>query len=346
MKIFADDQVRVEMERVWRSFAAPGTDWDALDDLVSLAERYVKLRMFTGYRFHTEGRAILDFARFLKDQGVTSPGEIPIEHFLAYFDRFANVRPYTWNRHLGTISLWLDHLRSIGKIRRNPCVFLGRRKGEYMPYIFSMEELRRIVRPESADPERALRAVGYHFIYALGLRISEAAKLVIRDVHWDERTVFIRRSKFSKDRLLPVHPKILARVEEALAGRGGRAVLQPGEPLFVTRTRERWTPHYLSDWFRRDVHALGIYRPGRVTRGLIYGSPRAHGLRHSMACHRLIRWYREGADVQAKLPLLATYLGHASYEYSQVYLKITALVLREADKRFAGAFEKEFALEP
>lgn len=65
-----------------------------------------------------------------------------------------------------------------------------------------------------------------------------------------------------------------------------------------------------------------------------------------MAVHRLLKWYREGADVQAKLPLLSTYLGHSAIQYTQVYLKITAVLLREADQRFSARWEREFPLAP
>ena len=54
--------------------------------------------------------------------------------------------------------------------------------------------------------------------------------------------------------------------------------------------------------------------------------------------HRLLRWYREGADVQSKLPLLATYLGHRSFVSTQVYLTATPELLAEASRRFHHGF--------
>jgi integrase len=49
-----------------------------------------------------------------------------------------------------------------------------------------------------------------------------------------------------------------------------------------------------------------------------------HDLRHTFAVHTLLRWYREDADLNAKLPVLATYLGHQSMEETQLYLHLTA----------------------
>ena len=58
-----------------------------------------------------------------------------------------------------------------------------------------------------------------------------------------------------------------------------------------------------------------------------------HDLRHSFAVLRLTAWYRQGADVQRRLPLLSTYLGHASVAGTQVYLTMTPELLGEAALR-------------
>ena len=62
--------------------------------------------------------------------------------------------------------------------------------------------------------------------------------------------------------------------------------------------------------------------------------PRLHDMRHAFAVHRLIDWYREGANVQSCLPLLATYLGHINISSTQTYLSMTPELLSEASKRF------------
>ena len=63
--------------------------------------------------------------------------------------------------------------------------------------------------------------------------------------------------------------------------------------------------------------------------------PRLHDLRHSFAVHSLTAWYREGADVQRRLPLLSTYLGHADLEGTKIYLSMTPELLQQASLRFA-----------
>jgi integrase/recombinase XerD len=72
----------------------------------------------------------------------------------------------------------------------------------------------------------------------------------------------------------------------------------------------------------------------QVGQGTVTHRPRLHDLRATFAVHRLIAWYREGADVQARLPLLATYLGHVSVAATSIYLTMTAELLVEASVRF------------
>jgi integrase len=71
----------------------------------------------------------------------------------------------------------------------------------------------------------------------------------------------------------------------------------------------------------------------------VYGSTNLHALRHTFAVHRLLKWYQEGADVNAKLPLLSTYMGHAHYSYTQKYLTVLPRFIDIAGKLFADKFE-------
>ena len=66
--------------------------------------------------------------------------------------------------------------------------------------------------------------------------------------------------------------------------------------------------------------------------------PRLHELRHTFAVHRLARWYREGADLNALLPVLATYLGHRSITDTQLYLRLTADLFPDVIVRSEAAF--------
>ena len=51
--------------------------------------------------------------------------------------------------------------------------------------------------------------------------------------------------------------------------------------------------------------------------------PRVHDLRHTFAVHRLLAWYRDGQDINTRLPALATYMGHVIIASTQVYIQAT-----------------------
>ena len=86
--------------------------------------------------------------------------------------------------------------------------------------------------------------------------------------------------------------------------------------------------------FRQVLERCGL-RGGKGCPG-----PWLHHLRHSFACNRLLAWYREGKDVNALLPALATYLGHVKVTSTQVYLQATAELLEEANQRFLNNFRQ------
>lgn len=71
-------------------------------------------------------------------------------------------------------------------------------------------------------------------------------------------------------------------------------------------------------------HAKYIVRPVTVR-----FQPRLHDLRHTFAVHRLIEWYRQGADVQKLLPQLSVYLGHCCLSSTQAYLNMTPELLQQ-----------------
>jgi integrase/recombinase XerD len=84
--------------------------------------------------------------------------------------------------------------------------------------------------------------------------------------------------------------------------------------------------------FRQLLLQCGIPHAGRGK------GPRIHDARHLFAVRALRRWYRDGEDLDAKLPLLATYLGHQHLSGTQYYLHLTAELFPEIAARADAAF--------
>jgi site-specific recombinase XerD len=166
-------------------------------------------------------------------------------------------------------------------------------------------------------------------LYCTGLRVSEALNLRLADVDLEERLLIVRNTKFHKTRAVPLQPDVnAALIAYVNARRQHRHRTDSDAPFLVNEWRRQCSygtviAAFLSIARRADVRGA----PGQ--RG-----PRLHDLRHTFAVHRLLAWYRDGGDVQARLPLLSTYMGHVCLVSTQVYLSITGELLHEAAQRF------------
>jgi site-specific recombinase XerD len=164
-------------------------------------------------------------------------------------------------------------------------------------------------------------------LYGTGMRIGEALRLHIGDVDLDDGVITIRGTKFYKSRLVPLGSDVHAQLRSyvAMPGRLDRN----DHPLFQSRLRRAVQRQTVENSFQRLRSLAGIQREGPS----VY-QPRIHDLRHTFAVHRLTEWYRNGADVQAILPALSTYLGHVELHSTQRYLTMTPELLGEANRRF------------
>jgi integrase len=314
-------------------------------DLRQLARRFIELKGILGHRYQRDARTLALFISFEEAGGVRQPQDLTSDALLAWSASRACLSPPSRQRENLAVRAFLAHLHAIGRIPAPlapPPIASG--SVRYRPYLFSVQELLRIFcRENTPQPARDRRQI-YRTMYACALRASEATRLRLRDFDARQGILFIRQSKFYKDRLIPLHPRILALLQSRRSQR--RAVTFPDAPLFANPRGRAWDSSRLANLFRADLVDAGLYRPARVVGNVRFGAPRLHSLRHTFAVQRLLRWYREGADVQAKLPLLSTYMGHSHIRHTQVYLTITAEILGEARQRFAGRWEKEFPLQP
>jgi integrase len=173
-------------------------------------------------------------------------------------------------------------------------------------------------------PAATLQAL-ISLIAATGLRVGEALALD-RDAGLDAAVLTVT-GKNDQTRLVPLHPttaSMLARY----AARRDRLCPRPASPaLFITSTGQRAQQRGVAETFARLVVLAGIATPPGRRR------PRVHDLRHTFAVTTLTRWYRDGTDVQAKLPVLSAYLGHSCPEATYWYFQATPELLALAAGR-------------
>jgi integrase len=219
-------------------------------------------------------------------------------------------------------------------VARDPLVRREAARLQRRPYIFAPAEIERVLATarEFPSPHAPLRPRTLYTMlvlaYCVGLRLGEIVRLQVRDLRWAEQALDIRESKFFKSRRLPVAASTLAVLQQYWAARRAAGIPEaPETPLFCHRGGgygHGTAGHLLCGVLR----AAGL-KPGRGRVG-----PRLHDLRHSFVVHRMLAWYREGVDPQAKLPYLWTYLGHRGLSSSLVYLTITQELLHQASERF------------
>jgi integrase/recombinase XerD len=258
-----------------------------------------------------------------------------------------------------TLRLWRDTFNGLCRylVRRNqmtenPVVGIPIPKGQpYQPHVFSPKELRLFFDflkgqlQQTENPQSHFRAFSrytfYHMLYACGLRVSEATTLTRVAYSPEQATLFIERSKFLKDRLIPISQKVCSNLDHLLALRQKVFGIAPEGPLFLFLPESRpYNRRWASVYFRETLQSLGIYRTEEFRRGCYYGTPHLHELRRAFAVHRLMKWYRDKADVDAKLPLLATYMGHSFFGHTKTYLTLTQQLLAEAGRRFGRRFDR------
>jgi integrase/recombinase XerD len=205
------------------------------------------------------------------------------------------------------------------------------------PYIFSKREIVRLLevarqlRPFPISPLRAQNlTLGLILLYTAGLRRGELVRLTVRDYEPTEATLLVRESKFYKSRLLPLSSDAARAIEEVIHTRRDRKLpLSVDSPLLWSRYRATGT--YSGAGFGSALQ--GLFRAAGI-RTETGKTPRVHDLRHTFAVHALLRWYRRGEDVQAKLPALAAYMGHVSIVSTEYYLPFVTELAEAAALRF------------
>ena len=304
-----------------------------------LVARYLELHRALGKGFYREQWVLESLERCLVDTAATDLGS---GEFIAWCES---------QQHLAS-GVRRDQMR----IARNFCLY--RRRSEpacyvpdlrlfpanhqpVQPYIFTEAQIAQLI--QAADglartPHAPLRAEVYHLaivlLYTTGLRRGELLRLRIGDYDSQQRTLWVRPSKFHKARYLPLSTDTAKEVDSFLQlRRDYPPPVSTNSPL-IGHGCPIETP-YSGVHLGRELRALFRQVGMRTPDGRL---PRTHDIRHSFAANALLRWYRAGADVQAKLPLLAAYMGHVSIVSTEHYLHFIEELAAIASERFAAHF--------
>jgi integrase/recombinase XerD len=296
--------------------------------------QYVAYKRCLGMRFTAEADRLQAFCR--RAGGDATVAEVSVDQVAEFLAGNGPVTR-TWFHKYFALRGFYCFAMSRGYAHAMPLPrLLPRTPQPFLPYIFTREELRRLLDSVDFYQQRKSPFQPHTFqallllLYGAGLRISEALSLRLQDVNLPFGLLTIRDTKFYKTRIVALSPQL----QEILVHYARRREHEghstdPDSTFFVTC-------HGKPVARRVAERAFACLRKhARVCRTDEVQQPRLHDLRHAFATHRVIAWYREGADVQAWLPKLATYLGHLDIGSTQRYLSMTPELLGEASRRFA-----------
>jgi integrase len=269
----------------------------------------------------------------------------------------SDLSPETFDRWC----LMQDHLtsgvrRNRMRIVRNLCLYRRRTEAacfvpnaalfphqhQYIrPHIFTEGEIAALLRvadalvPTASSPlRRQAFRLAIVLLYTTGLRRGELLRLTLGDYEPHESTLLVRASKFHKSRLVPISADASREMGVYIETRRAHRMPLSAETPLLWNLYQGGKP-YTGGGFGQSIRALLRTSRIRTAAGRL---PRVHDFRHTIAVHALLRWYRAGVDVQAKLPFLASYMGHVSIVSTQYYLQFVEPLATAASERFAGCF--------
>ena len=301
------------------------------------AEDYLAMRRAVGFKLTTFGQKLLSFVDYLDARDLEV---LTTDAALAW----AMATPRSsdevhWSRRLMVVRIFARHLAVLDPATQVPAVdLLPHHYRRITPHLYTPCEITALLHAAAAlQPE--LRALTWRTLISLlaitGLRTGEACRLDRADVDLHDGLLTVRDTKFGKHRQVPVHSSTV----EALNSYGqarDRLLATPATPAWFVSTRgTRLDQANLPHTFAGLVEAAGIQVPAGQRR------PRLHDLRHSFATATLLGWYRDGVDVQARLPWLSTYLGHVDPKSTYWYLSGSPELLALAAARLENAFGEQ-----
>jgi integrase/recombinase XerD len=239
--------------------------------------------------------------------------------------------PQTVNAILAAVSGLFQFLVRRGICEDNPLEGLPRLPTRhFIPFVFSFEQtdalLQAVCKRIRNTREHFLTDVAIYMAILLlarcGMRISEPVRLLRQNYRPEEGTVYIEKSKFKKDRLIPLPKPVWIEIENYLALRDTLCIHGHNPYLLVGAYHQRLKTVHIYRSFQGAVRDIHLYRPKQIVGNMIFGSPTPHSLRHSFAINTLKRIRDQGRNPQHALPVLAAYMGHREYRHTGAYLKV------------------------
>jgi integrase/recombinase XerD len=306
-----------------------------MSSLRDAAADYLRMRRVLGYKLEIQGLLLGGFVSYLEDVDATT---VTLENAASWATLPAGADPSYWAGRLSVVRQFARHLQTLDPACEvPPAQLLPYRSRRAIPYLYEPEEITALM-AAAGQLQPPLLAANYRTLIGLlsvtGLRLGEAIHLDRSDVDDRHQLLRILDSKFGKSREVVLHDSTMHALADYGRLRDQRFPQPRCEAFMVSLRGTRLRKTCIHHMFARLVVTAGLTPRSPGCR------PRLHDLRHGFAVRTLLEWYRDGLDVQARLPLLSTYMGHVNPASTFWYLtaapELLALVADRLDSTLEG----------
>jgi integrase len=290
------------------------------------AEDYLTMRRTLGFKLTTQAAQLMSFVGYCESAGIDRiTSELALQW--ATTTRSGSGHDAYLARRLMTVRIFARYYQTLDPTSEIPPEdALPHHKCRIAPYLYSPAEIAALI-GAAGRLRPPLRAATWQTLIGLltvtGMRKREACYLDDEHVDLDRAELVILDSKFGKSRRLFLHDTTVTALRDYQRQRNHECSSRSGPSFFVSTRGTRLDTENIPSTFTGLIDAAGITVPAGQRR------PRIHDLRHSFTVATMIGFYRDGGDVQARLPILSTWLGHvdpkSTYWYQQQVPELLAL---------------------
>jgi len=304
--------------------------------LASQLNAYLVYRENLGYTCLPSRAHLLIFDRYLRQTGADWNSLQPA-FFLEMRARLT-MESRSVNRVLSSARVFFHFLVRRGEMAHNPLRDVPPLKeNTIVPFVFSPGQVDQLLELVCKGIRKTkgcfLTDLAIYLTILLlarcGMRISEPISLLRDNYRREEATIYIEKTKFRKDRLIPVPQAVITQIENYLSVRKTLRRNDDNPYLLAGRRHKPLSDSIVRSVFHNAVKEIGLDQPRRILGNVNFSQPTPHSLRHSFAVTTLKSVKERGESAQNALPVLAAYLGHSDYKHTSVYLRVADAATRE-----------------
>jgi integrase/recombinase XerD len=315
--------------------------------LAGLFRQYIDYRISLGYRDRALSYQLWALDQIIIERGAGLHDLNPL-FFLDLRIAFKN-RPNVFNAMLLGMRGFFHYLTRCQIVCDNPLNDIqAYPQNAFIPFVFSPDQINQLLSAVqnaiAKDPDRFLTGFSVYIAILLlarcGMRLSEPLHLTLQNYNPKQGTLYIEKTKFSKDRLIPVPIAVKQEIDNYLATRCSLVKTQ-NPYLLIGHNDSALSKKAVYAVFYSAVAHIGIHQPRKTIANITFAHPTPHSLRHSFAINALKSIKEKGQSPQNALPVLSVFMGHCKYRYTAVYLKVLDAEHRQALVDFAIARQGE-----